>query len=45
MEWYNELAPENCKLPGDWKVLEKQPFQKMLVTRCLRPDRITSSLD
>jgi dynein heavy chain len=25
-EWYNELAPENCKLPGDWKTLEKQPF-------------------
>jgi dynein heavy chain len=26
MEWYNELAPENAKLPGDWKMLEKQPF-------------------
>lgn len=44
MEWYNELSPENCKLPGDWKTLDKQPFQKMLVTRCLRPDRVTAQL-
>ena len=44
MEWYNELAPENVKLPGDWKTLDKMPFQKMCVTRCLRPDRITSQL-
>lgn len=44
-DWYNELAPENEKLPLDWKKLESMPFQKLLVIRCLRPDRITTALD
>jgi dynein heavy chain, axonemal len=44
-EWYNELSPEEAKLPLDWKKLEKQPFQKLLVLRCLRPDRLTTSID
>ena len=44
-DWYNALAPENEKLPLDWKKLESMPFQKMLVTRCLRPDRLTIALD
>jgi len=44
-DWYNELSPEEEKLPMDWKKLEQMPFQKMLVVRVLRPDRITSSLD
>jgi len=44
-DWYNEFAPENEKLPLDWKKLESMPFQKLLVIRCLRPDRITTALD
>jgi len=44
-DWYNELAPEDEKLPLDWKKLEQQPFQKLLVVRVLRPDRTTTALD
>ena len=44
-QWYDELAPENEKLPLDWKKLEQMPFQKLLVLRCLRPDRLTTALD
>ena len=44
-DWYNELVPESEKLPLDWKKLEGMPFQKLLVIRCLRPDRITTALD
>lgn len=29
----------------DWKKLDQTPFQKMLVVRVLRPDRLTTSLD
>lgn len=44
-DWYNELTPEDEKLPQDWKKLEQMPFQKMLAIRVLRPDRITTALD
>ena len=43
-EWVNELVPEEVKLPLDWKKLENTPFQKLIVLRCLRPDRMTSAL-
>jgi len=44
-DWYNELTPETEKLPLDWKKLENMPFEKLLVVRCLRPDRTTTALD
>ena len=43
-EWFNHITPESEKLPLDWAGLDRQPFQKMLVVRCLRPDRIATSL-
>eukprot|EP00916_Digyalum_oweni_P021759 GHVL01036069.1.p1 GENE.GHVL01036069.1~~GHVL01036069.1.p1 ORF type:complete len:4080 (+),score=886.02 GHVL01036069.1:1188-12242(+) len=43
-EWVNEPQPEQCKLPLEWKRLDTQPFQKLLVIRCLRPDRMTTSI-
>jgi len=44
-DWYNELQPEEQRLPGDWKRLDNTPFQKLLVIRVMRPDRITTGLD
>eukprot|EP00611_Tribonema_gayanum_P021674 TRINITY_DN4214_c0_g1_i1.p1 TRINITY_DN4214_c0_g1~~TRINITY_DN4214_c0_g1_i1.p1 ORF type:complete len:1693 (-),score=702.71 TRINITY_DN4214_c0_g1_i1:70-5124(-) len=43
-EWFNHITPETEKLPLDWSGLDRVPFQKMLVVRALRPDRMTSSL-
>merc|ERR1712216_260204 len=44
-EWYNAAAPETEKLPLDWAGLDKTPFLKMLVIRCLRPDRMRIAVD
>lgn len=44
-DWYNDLAPEDTKLPLEWKKLDQMYFQKMLVVRVLRPDRITTAMD
>lgn len=43
-DWYNELAPEDVKLPLEWKKLDSTPFKKLLVLRCIRPDRISVAL-
>jgi len=43
-EWYNHNTPETEKLPLDWASLDKTPFLKMLVLRCLRPDRMTVAI-
>jgi len=43
-DWYNHLVPEEQTLPLDWRNLDQQPFQKMLIVRCLRPDRCTVAL-
>ena len=43
-EWFNSISPENERLPLDWAGLDRTPFQKLLVVRSLRPDRMTSAL-
>jgi len=43
-EWYESPAPEHEKLPLDWRELDKHPFRKLLVVRCLRPDRMAIAL-
>ncbi|PFH34573.1 dynein heavy chain family protein [Besnoitia besnoiti] len=43
-EWFQELQPEAVRLPLDWKRLDSQPFKKLLVLRCLRPDRMTTAI-
>ena len=43
--WYNEIDPEDRPLPLEWRSLESQPFQKLLVVRCMRPDRVTTALN
>jgi dynein heavy chain len=43
-EWFNHVTPESEKLPLDWAALDRTPFKKMLVVRCLRPDRMALTL-
>jgi dynein heavy chain len=43
-DWYNDLAPETKTLPLEWRSLDQKPFKKMLIVRCLRPDRVTTAL-
>merc|ERR1719171_1560681 len=43
-EWFNEINPEDVKLPLDWKKLDQMPFQKLLVLRAMRPDRMSIAL-
>jgi dynein heavy chain len=43
-EWFNHVTPETEKLPLDWSSLDKTPFKKLLVLRCMRPDRLNVAL-
>ena len=43
-EWYNQMTPEQEKLPLDWRELDKTPFKKLLVLKCLRPDRLSIAI-
>lgn len=44
-EWYNSPNPEHEKLPLDWRDFDKSaPFLKLLVIRCIRPDRLTQAI-
>ncbi|CRG99093.1 dynein heavy chain, putative [Plasmodium relictum] len=44
-QWCSEIQPEICKLPLEWKKLNNYSFKKLLIIRCLRPDRITVTLE
>eukprot|EP00658_Telonema_sp_P-2_P051285 TRINITY_DN3933_c0_g1_i1.p1 TRINITY_DN3933_c0_g1~~TRINITY_DN3933_c0_g1_i1.p1 ORF type:complete len:2475 (+),score=487.98 TRINITY_DN3933_c0_g1_i1:167-7591(+) len=40
--WAEHAAPEGERLPGDWKQLK--PFEKLMIIRCLRTDRMGGAL-
>ncbi|ORC84913.1 dynein heavy chain [Trypanosoma theileri] len=42
-QWTETEKPELEKMPSEWKNLTQ--FQRLLVLRCLRPDRLTSALE
>ena len=40
-EWYLKGQPEAAALPLDWRKLdENNPFAKLCIIRCMRPDRM-----
>ena len=43
-EWFNHTSPEAEKLPLDWAALDKEPFKKLMVLKCMRPDRLNVAL-
>jgi len=45
-EWYLHDAPESIPLPLDWRKLdEDDPFAKICIIRCLRPDRLLNAVE
>jgi dynein heavy chain len=45
-EWYNKNRPEVAALPLEWRNKDdKEPFQKLMIVRALRPDRMTAALE
>eukprot|EP01029_Cantina_marsupialis_P031992 TRINITY_DN941_c0_g1_i4.p1 TRINITY_DN941_c0_g1~~TRINITY_DN941_c0_g1_i4.p1 ORF type:complete len:2679 (+),score=890.45 TRINITY_DN941_c0_g1_i4:109-8145(+) len=43
-EWFQHPYPETQRLPLDYRELDKLYFRKLLVLRCLRPDRLEAAL-
>ncbi|CAM9358663.1 unnamed protein product [Ascophyllum nodosum] len=43
-EWFDSPTPEIEKLPFELRELDKKPFSKLLVVRCLRPERVTEAI-
>lgn len=43
-DWFNEISPENTRLPSEWRKLDSQPFFKLCVIRALRPDKMSAAL-
>jgi dynein heavy chain len=44
LEWFALVCPEEEKLPMDWRELDKRPFQKLLIIKALRPDRMLPAI-
>ncbi|XP_035208679.1 dynein heavy chain 2, axonemal-like [Stegodyphus dumicola] len=42
-DWYTTAEPEKIYLPGNWRNICDE-FQRLLIIRCLRPDRITNCI-
>ena len=42
-EWYSSTAPEEKELPGEWEN-KCSDFQRLIILRCLRPDRVIYSI-
>jgi len=41
--WFKTSEPENQPLPGQWDVITEDLLKKMIILRCLRPDRVIFS--
>ena len=45
-EWYLKQNPEQTPLPLDWRKLDdSDPFAKLCIVRCMRPDRMTVAIE
>ncbi|KAH8072714.1 hypothetical protein JL721_3359 [Aureococcus anophagefferens] len=43
LAWFDNATPENAKLPGDYQKL-LTPFDRLILLRALRPDRVSTAL-